>query len=255
MPNDASPSTAVSSAPSTPENQISKRDFPLPKMTVGTSEGYIEKMASVVSHAMLPSVIWALFFGSGTVGTNSDAWSDEERLQAYHSTVKQFLLPRAGTGAFIAEAGDFSACASWWPPGSHQQPKDLPPQEDLHESLEQQRQEGKGPSKLLAAFEREIQKVKTELIWSRYGQEFWHLALLARDPRKKPALRGAVRAVLQPFIHQAAAEGKSIWLTTTSEHARDIYLHFGWQVVRTVTVEGHNQWCMILFPPSQAKAC
>ena len=245
MSKDALTSTTMSSAPSTQENQISKRDSPLPKMTVGTSEEYIEKTASVVSHAMLPSVIWALFFGRGTGGTGSDAWSDEERLQTYHSIVKQFLLPRAGSGAFIAEAGDFSACASWWPPGSHQPPKDV---KDL-DGLE--RQEGT----LLVAFEREIQKVKTELISSRYGQEFWHLALLGRDPRKKPALRGAVRAVLQPFIDQAAAEGKPIWLTTTSEHARDIYLHFGWQVVRTVTVEGHHQWCMILYPPYQGKAC
>ncbi|KIX05474.1 uncharacterized protein Z518_06346 [Rhinocladiella mackenziei CBS 650.93] len=241
MSEDAPTAIAVSSATSTRENQISKRD--LPKMTVGTSEEYNEKTASVLSHAMLPNVIWSLFSKEGIDGIGFDA-SDEKRLQAYHSIVKQFLVPGAESGAFIAEAGDFSACASWWPPGSHQPPKDL---EDFDE-LERQ---GKT---LWAAFGREIEKIKIEQIWSRYGQEFWHLGLLGRDPRK-PAVAGAVRAVLQPFIDQAAAEGKPIWLVTTNEHARDIYLHFGWQVVRMVTYHGHSQWCMILYPPSPSKAC
>lgn len=207
-------------------------------MTVSTSEEYIEKMASLAAHAMLPNVLWGLFSREDTDGVGLDA-PEEQRLQAYRSVVKQYLLPGARSGAFIAEAGDFSACASWWPPGSHQAPKDV---EDFDE-LERQ---GKT---LSAAFGREVEKIKIEQIWSRYGQEFWQLGLLARDPRK-PAVPGAVRAVLQPFIDQAAAAEKPIWLVTTSTHARDIYLYFGWQVVRMVTVHGHHEWCMILYPPS-----
>lgn len=218
---------------------MSKQD--LPKMTVGTSEEYNEKTASIVSHAMLPSAMWTLFFKDGTNGIGVDA-SEEQTLRVYHSIAKEFLAPGATLGAFIAEAGDFAACASWWPPGSHTPPKDL---NNELEGLDRPPEE----TSLMAGFEREVDKIHHELVWSRYGQDYWHLGLLARDPRK-PVVPGAVRAVLEPFINQAAAERKPIWLVTTSEHARDIYLHFGWQVVRVVTVEGHVQWCMMMYPPS-----
>lgn len=239
MSKDTPIAMAGSSVMPTEGSLISRRD--LPKMTVGTSEEYNEKVASVLSHAMLPNVVWRRFVQEGTDGIGSDT-SDEKLLPAYHSLVEQHLASGAGSGAFIAEAGDFSACAFWWPPGSQQPPKD-------HKGFDEQERQGKT---LMAAFGREIEKIQIEQIWSRYGQEFWYLGLLARDPRK-PALPGAVRAVLQPVIDQAAAEGKPIWVATTSEHAREMYLHFGFQMVRMVTVDGHNQWCMILYPPSSAK--
>lgn len=213
----------------------------VPKMTVGTSEEYFERTAVVLSHAMLPNVLWRLFFPADTDSIGADG-SSEKVLQTYHSIVKEYLLPGTASGAFIAEASDSAACAAWWPPGSHQPPK----QRKNDDQAERER------TSLMATFEQEIEKVKTELIWSRYGQEYWLLGLLARDPRKK-AVPGVVTAVLQPFIDQAAAGGQPIWLSTTSEHARDIYLHFGWQMVRVVTLQGHSQWCMILYPPSQEK--
>ena len=233
--------TALSSLTLTQEHQISKQD--VPKMTIGTSDEYIEKTASLVSHAMLPNVIWRLFFSREETDGMSSAVSQGNRLQVYHSVVKQFLLSGIVSGAFIAEAGDFSACASWWPPGSHQPPK------DVRGLVENERQ----GETLSAAFEREIENVKANQIWSRCGQDFWHLGLLARDPRNT-AVAGAVRAVLLPFINKAAVESRPIWLATTSEHARDIYLHYGWQVVAQVTIQGHTQWCMIRYPPSQSQA-
>jgi len=212
----------------------------LPTITTGTSEEYQEKTAWIVSHAMVPNAMWALFFKDGTNGIGLDA-PEEQTLRVYYSIVKEHLAPGIVSGAFITEAGDFAACAVWWPPGSHARPKEL--------NNEVQGQEE--PS-LLAAFEREGDQIKRELVWSKYGQDYWHLGLLARDPRK-PVVAGAVRAVLQPVVDQAAAERKPIWLVTTSEHARDIYQHYGWQVVRVVTIRGHLQWCMMLYPPAEVR--
>lgn len=242
MPKDAPTAIDASPATTSQDKQISRQD--LPRITVSTSEEYIERAASVLSHAMLSNELWSHFFlREGIDGTSIDA-SREKVLQVYHSLVKQFLIPGAQSGAFVAEAGDFSTCASWWPPGSHQPPQAL-------EHFDELERQGKT---LRAAFGREIEKTKIELIWSSYGQEYWDLVVIARDPRK-PALLGAVTAVLQPFIDQAATEGKPIWLVTSNEHARDIYQHFGWQVVKTVTFQGYNQWCMILYPPPQGTPC
>jgi hypothetical protein len=236
------PTTAtMSSTMSTQESQTSKQE--VPQMTVGTSDAYNDKMSMVLSHAMLPSPNWQTFVTEGEDGIGLAA-SEKDLLQAYQSIIEQYLSHAARSGAFIAEAGGFSACASWWPPGSHDPPKDPVVVEGT---------EPQGET-LRASSHREIEKVRFEHVWSRYGQGYWYLGLLGRDPRK-PAVPGAVRAVLKPFVDQAAADGKPIWLTTTSRHAREIYLHFGWEVVSVVNCHGHSQWCMMLYPPAQDIVC
>lgn len=208
----------------------------LPKTTVGTSMEYVEKMASALAHAMLPNPVWRVLITGDTNGKGEEV-SEEKLLPAYHAVVKDFLTSGVNSGAFIAEAGDFAACAAWWPPGSHEEPKRSSDTSELARKTS------------IEAFEMEVDKIRTELIWSKHGQEFWSLGLLGRDPRMT-AVPGAVRAVLQPSMDRAAVEGKPVWLATTSPHARDIYLHLGWQLVRTVEFGGHNEWCMILHPPS-----
>ncbi|EPS45561.1 hypothetical protein H072_449 [Dactylellina haptotyla CBS 200.50] len=202
--------------------------------TTSISKDYIGQLAEVVADAMLPSEMWALFFG-GDANV-----ADGERREKYLSVTKEYLHT-GGRKVIIAEAGGFSACAAWWPPGSH-----LPPNDP--ESLNEQDHQGLGGSELMAAFEREVEKVRVEEIWDKYGQEYWHLGLLARDPTR-PSVPGAVRAVLKPFIGKAAADRKPIWLSTTSLRAVNIYMHYGWETVRTITIERHTQYCMILYPP------
>ncbi|KAL6248172.1 hypothetical protein RBB50_004427 [Rhinocladiella similis] len=226
--------TSATSVKPTKENQRMKRE--LPKTTVGTSMEYVEKMASALAHAMLPNPVWRVLITGDTNGKGEEV-SEEKLLPAYHAVVKDFLTSGVNSGAFIAEAGDFAACAAWWPPGSHEEPKRSSDTSELARKTS------------IEAFEMEVDKIRTELIWSKHGQEFWSLGLLGRDPRMT-AVPGAVRAVLQPSMDRAAVEGKPVWLATTSPHARDIYLHLGWQLVRTVEFGGHNEWCMILHPPS-----
>ncbi|KIW21409.1 hypothetical protein PV08_01989 [Exophiala spinifera] len=225
--------TTATPTKSEEQNQTMKRE--LPRVTVSTSEEYVEKMSWAVAYAMLPNLSWRLLV-FGNTSEESEEALEEKLLPAYHSIIKQFLTSGVEAGAFIAEAGDFAAYAAWFPPGSHEEPK---------RSSEASELEGKISIEGLGL---EHDKVRDELIWSKHGQEYWYLGLLGRDPRK-PAVSGAVRAVLQPSMDRAAVDGKPVWLTTSSPHARDIYLHLGWERVRTVEFGGFESWCMILYPP------
>lgn len=208
----------------------------LPRVTISSSMEYVEKMSWALAHAMLPNPVWRVLIKGDTDGKGEEE-SEEKLLPSYHAVIKDFLTAGVNAGAFIAESGDFAAFAAWCPPGSHEAPKTSSDTPDLDKEIS------------IDGLEQEVDKVRDELIWSKHGQEFWWLRLLGRDPRKS-AVPGAVRAVLQPSMDRAAAEGNPIWLATTSPHARDIYLHMGWQLVRTVEFGGHNEWCMILYPPS-----
>lgn len=211
------------------------------KATVGTSEEFIDKLSWACSHAMLPNRFWRLFSREGSDEVGPDTRTDDELVQQYHGFLKQYLLSGVERGAFVLEAADFAACASWWPPGSHKPPKDVGKSDE-----EEQQVKTVG-----SFFARETDKVRAELIWARYGQDYWHLILIGRDPRKE-AVSGAVRAILRPVIKKAAEEEIPIWLVTSSSHARDIYLHYGWQMVKMISFQNIDQWCMILYPPSRA---
>jgi hypothetical protein len=50
---------------------------------------------------------------------------------------------------------------------------------------------------------------------------------MARDPSCSD--KGAVRAVLEPFIARARAEGLPIWLEAGTERARDVYEYSGFR--------------------------
>jgi len=64
---------------------------------------------------------------------------------------------------------------------------------------------------------------------------FWHLAFLARDPRK-PAVKGAISAVLKPYLDQAVSQGVPAWLEATNLHAVGVYKHMGFRLLEAVTI-------------------
>jgi len=47
---------------------------------------------------------------------------------------------------------------------------------------------------------------------------------------------GAIRALFEPYLHQAREAGLPAWLEATNEHARDVYAHFGFKVVEEVVI-------------------
>lgn len=203
----------------------------------------------MVSHAMLPNALWRLFFpvGGETVESSTDDGPNTQPqgapeasiVEKYQSVVHEYLSDGVTTGAFITEAADFSACAAWWPPGSHHAPGPTTTEQALEESSQTDTES------ILAQFDRLVTPLYRTRIWAPHGQAHWKLGLLARDPRKA-SVPGAVRALLQPVIERARADGTPIWLVTSSEHAREIYLHYGWVEAGVVEVQGWRQWCLVL---------
>ncbi len=47
---------------------------------------------------------------------------------------------------------------------------------------------------------------------------------------------GVIRALLEPYLLQAREVGLPTWLDATNEHARDVYAHFGFEVVEEVVI-------------------
>jgi hypothetical protein len=91
-------------------------------------------------------------------------------------------------------------------------------------------------------------------------REYWYLNLIGRDPKRndKGELRfflgcktitsinlmfyidmifiGAIRALFEPYLKQAQEANVPAWLEATNTHARDVYAHFGFQVVEEVII-------------------
>ncbi|ETI22858.1 hypothetical protein G647_06935 [Cladophialophora carrionii CBS 160.54] len=88
---------------------------------------------------------------------------------------------------------------------------------------------------------------------------FYHLSFLARNP-SVGRVPGSINAVITPFLERAKAENVPAWLEATSLQAVNVYLHFGFRIVETITVgagkvdaagwpaedgEGVTAWAMI----------
>lgn len=74
---------------------------------------------------------------------------------------------------------------------------------------------------------------------------------MARDPLKTS--KGAVRAIIEPFVRRAREERVPVWCVAGNEKARDVYAYFGFEVVRVVYSgeEKVRTWCMICNWPVQ----
>jgi hypothetical protein len=91
-------------------------------------------------------------------------------------------------------------------------------------------------------------------------REYWYLNLIGRDPKRNDKgelrlfldaktiisinlmfyvdiiLTGAIRALFEPYLKQAQEANVPAWLEATNTHARDVYAHFGFQVVEEVII-------------------
>lgn len=190
------------------------------KVTEGTSDAYYEQAATAMSHALWDNPVWRIWIPA----------SDEDRISKYYAMIKDYLV-NSPEGTVVTEAEEFSACSAWLPPGPHSALK-IPDELDVSES---------------AVADREAHRVFTEQVGSKFGQNFYRLIILARDPRRA-YVPGAVRAVLQPLIDRADAENAAIWLSTTNGHAKDLYLHFGFNVLATIDFKDYETWSMARFP-------
>lgn len=194
------------------------------KVTEGKSEHYCDKASEVMANALLDNPHWRAWMPA----------TDETRFQTYHNFIKPLLLA-APEGTVVAEAEDFAACTAWLPPAPIREYK-APDAADTSESAESDRE-------AYALFEKHV--------GNQFGTHFYHLLILARDPRRS-AVPGAVRAVLESVLEHASADKAPVWLLTTNPHARDIYLHFGFKQLGTHKAKADLAWSMVWFPKTIA---
>ena len=235
------------SSPSITVQAVKEETYPnagLPPVTTGTSEEYIRGLAQASSRACASDPLNILF--------------ESEKLsqplppgESLHKTIQQMLYETAvdrltakiANGAFIVEAGNFAAVACWEPESIHEEPwKDV--------SIEQVR----GHRPIFAEFLEKSDAVKQAHLrplaekMSPDGR-FWHLSMMARDP-SVPYVKGAVRAVLVPFVQRFTspdADGgpAPVWLEAGSERSRAVDAHLGFSEVGAWEAGGVKNWGMI----------
>lgn len=149
----------------------------------------------------------------------------------YESTLLR-IETKVGFGSSIVEADKFAAVACWEPPGVGR--RDYSPKE-LKELAKER--------PIYAAFNRDIEAARNECLGE--GQQCWQLSLMARDPLRTS--KGAVRAIIEPFVKRSKEERVPIWCVAGNERARDVYAYFGFEVVKVIYSgeEKVRTWCMV----------
>jgi hypothetical protein len=214
----------------------------LPQVTTSQSPEYRHRMAEVVSRATLNDPLNMLFEQEKPGGGLTPA-----TCQQLYVAAKRRLDTKVEGGASVVEAGNFAAVGCWEPPSS------IAPLR-----TESQLEEIARERPTFAQFVREMEAAKVACFGSE-GQAHWNLSLMARDPNRKD--KGAVRAVIEPYLAKVKQQGLPVWLVAGNARARDVYAYFGFRVVETLysypkeRVEGDGSeavltWCMVYnWPP------
>lgn len=230
---------------SVPEPPSSNGYVPTPTnyvpTTISTSPEYQHRISEISARAVLHDPLNILFQREKTGPTVPVTAG-----QLYEGCIAR-TRTKIAAGAFIVEAAGFAAVACWEPPES------IPPDHTEEEFEEMSRERP-----IFAKFAKDYERTRRELFGK--SQKFWNLSLMARDPDRID--KGAVRAVLEPFIAQARRNGEPLWLVAGNERARNVYGYFGFRVVKVLRsfptdrmkaelelsekdIEGVPTWCMV----------
>lgn len=109
-------------------------------------------------------------------------------------------------GGIILQSKEFAAIAIWFPPGK------FPPRGNSSEYYDNSA----------------VTKEKSKGI---IGTEYWYLNSLARDPIRNDGVQGAVSEVVRPILKLAKDKNVGVVLEAISDHARDVYIHYGFKIV------------------------
>lgn len=166
---------------------------------------------------------------------------DKERRRRYFTSGITTLV---NDGAIAIQTGDYSAVAIWEPAGFEGTPFTT-----LGGPVGPIRTEWR--ARVAAAKKEHLQ-----------GRKFWHLGFIARNPAKE-SVKGAITALVKPFLERAKAEGVPVWLESVDERATAIYAHYGFKLVEHIRLregthnkagwpeeggEGVSGYCMICEP-------
>lgn len=229
------------SATSTPGSNSSSTQS-IPVATISQSAEYRHRLAEITARATVTDPLNIVFQQEKT-GKAVPVTPDLLYLAA-----KTRIDTKVAAGASVAEACNFAAVACWEPPVAN------PPQfteAHFHEMAQTR--------PVFADFVREIQRTRLACLGA--DQPHWMLSLMARDPERKD--KGAVRAVIEPFVARAKTERVPLWLVAGNPRARDVYAYFGFRVVHVIwsypraseqkkgeggsdgKEEGVPTWCMV----------
>lgn len=185
----------------------------LPSSTISTSEEYQYRLADIYARASVLDPLIGLF------ERDKDPSLTSVTAELVHKTCEKRIERKVQSGSLIVEAANFAAVACWEPPVA------TPP---LFTAGELEEIETERPA--FAQFMRDIQNARVETLGPE--QKYWGLSLMARDPNRKD--KGAVRAVIEPFVARAKREGVPLWLIAGNMRARDVYAYFGFRVVKYI---------------------
>ncbi|KIW98808.1 uncharacterized protein Z519_00471 [Cladophialophora bantiana CBS 173.52] len=205
----------------------------LPRITASNSPEYRHRLAEITSRATLSDPLNIVFQQEKT-GRATTVTPD-----LLYVGAKRRIETKVAAGATVVEAANFAAVACWEPPSSNQPP-----------FTEAQFAEMARERPVFAQFARDIQEAKLACLGAH--QPYWTLSLMARDPERKD--KGAVRAVIEPYVKRAKQEKLPLWLVAGNPRARDVYAYFGFRVVKVIWSyprerndgdEGVSTWCMV----------
>ena len=181
---------------------------PLPPVTTGTSQDYIGRMTALASQAFVtdgfPTVVLRERHGIHTA-------SQADLADHYRKRVETKIR----AGAVIVEAGSWAAAGIWEGPIQ------------VEAGTSTKRDDVQEHSRSLAELIAKSDAAKVKYLG--VGRKYWYLSLMAREPGNRR--KGAVRAVLEPYLRRAKAEGCPVWLGAGIERAKDVYEYLGFRVV------------------------
>lgn len=205
------------------------------RISTGTSQEYIERSALTAARASSgDQYLIAFMKENGTLP--SDATQEQISKQMFKTKLER-IRRKIKDGGVVVECADFSVMACWSPPNP-----------SVAHYLDQQvRNLDFVKQPIYAPFQEAIYAARAKHLYPRYGDRYWNLSLMARDP-SVPRIPGAVRAAMHPFMQKARENHEAIWLEASNIHSRDVYTHFGFRTVDVIFVETAEFSCMIWEP-------
>jgi hypothetical protein len=182
----------------------------VPPVTTGTSPEYAKGLEELSGRAFAAEPL-TVSFTSEQLGIMPISPAQATLSHA------AWIASKLQLGAEIVEAGNWAAAACWEPPEAASFKTTITPE------MRRSRPVFVGFLEQVAAARRYHMSPDAR---------FWHLSAMARDPERKD--KGAVRAVLAPYIARAKKDGVPIWIEASSSRARDIYAYFGFRVVEEI---------------------
>lgn len=214
----------------------------LPTVTVSSSPEYARRLIEHLARSFStnPTII-------SIIAEVDDMQQPPFAPITYERRMKHFesgsILPSAESGALIAEADDWTAASLWEPPG-------------FERGMASSRY--RNPLPVLKEFIAKAAAAWAKYLGAEYQNRHWHLSFLARDPSKTG--KGAVSAVMRPFLERAKEDGVPVWLESVDLHAVEVYEHYGFRVCEKMTMgkgvarpdgwleecgEGFTVWAMV----------